>query len=122
MRRIAYLRQKKICIIQSTLPVYAPESIALESIALLVQADSSSIPPFCTLEFPPLDVFEGTFVVAILVMDLRVENIVPLDGKPVLVLWVREGIRAPFTARGDIVSENAVPPSSFPVNVVVAAG
>ena len=107
MRRIAYLRQKKICIIQSTLPVYAPESIAL-----LVQADSSSIPPFCTLEFPPLDVFfEGTFVVAILVMDLRVENIVPLDGKPVLVLWVREGIRAPFTARGDIVSENAVPPS-----------
>ena len=98
---IAYLQQKKICI-----TVYAPESIAL-----LVQADSSSIPPFCTLEFPPLDVFEGTFVVAILVMDLRVENIVPLDGKPVLVLWVREGIRAPFTARGDIVSENAVPPS-----------
>ena len=44
---IAYLQQKKICI-----TVYAPESIAL-----LVQADSSSIPPFCTLEFPPLDVF-----------------------------------------------------------------
>ena len=39
-------------VLQSTLPVYAPESIAL-----LVQADSSSIPPFCTLEFPPLDVF-----------------------------------------------------------------
>jgi hypothetical protein len=98
------------------------QSYAPESIALLVQADNSSTPPFGWEN--PLDIFfEGTFVVAILDVDLSVENIVPLDVKPVLVLWLREGIRAPFTDRGDIVSPvKLVPPSkvAVPVKVVVA--
>jgi hypothetical protein len=89
----------------------------------LVQADSSSTPPFGILE-TPLDVFFGTFVVAIREMDLRVENIVPLDVKPVLVLLVREGIRAPLTVRSDVVSEKPVElvlsGAAVPVNVVVA--